>query len=185
MSIDMIVYHEEYHEMCDRDEMRGQQELDCLRRCHTYQGLPLQTKQGDKLDKGSQSKQYEDKTIQMTRKVKASNMSGGQVCWKGSPDAGRTWPRYWRKEMVMRAFCRNDNRDEGGWNVEEEEGGLLLSLFLPPLMSHCQWQCHCLHHHHHLPHHHHFHRCWCRHSDLFVETHLRPNFWIWSFAALI
>ena len=26
MSIDMIVYHEEYHEMCDRDEMRGEQE---------------------------------------------------------------------------------------------------------------------------------------------------------------
>ena len=76
----MIVYHEEYHEMCDRDEMRGQQELDCLRRCHTYQGLPLQTKQGDKLDKGSQSKQYEDKTIQTTREVTASNMSGGQDC---------------------------------------------------------------------------------------------------------
>ena len=80
MSIDMIVYHEEYHEMCDRDEMRGQQELDCLRRCHTYQGLLLQTKQDDKHDKGSQSKQYKDKTIQMTREVKASNMSGGQVC---------------------------------------------------------------------------------------------------------
>ena len=60
--------------------MRGEQELDCLRRCHTYQGLLLQTKQDDKLDKGSQSKQYEDKTIQMTREVKASNMSGGQVC---------------------------------------------------------------------------------------------------------
>ena len=59
MSIDMIVYREEYHEMCDWDQMRGQQELDCLRRCHTYQGLLLQTKQGDKHDKGSQSKQYE------------------------------------------------------------------------------------------------------------------------------